>query len=112
MDYVRHYDSPLGGITLASDGEALTGLWFDGQKHFGSTLAAEYAEADRPVLREAARWLDRYFGDVCRRPTGEPAGPWFFEPKCQPCRSCGYQPITPRTPAWYDPGEDEKEEAK
>ena len=31
MDYKWHYDSPLGGITLASDGEALTGLWFDGQ---------------------------------------------------------------------------------
>lgn len=61
---------------------------------------------------KTCRWLDRYFGDVCRHPTGEPAGPWFFEPKCQPCRSCGYQPITPRTPAWDDPGEDEKEEAK
>ena len=25
MDFIRHYDSPLGGITLASDGEALVG---------------------------------------------------------------------------------------
>ena len=25
MDYTHHYDSILGGITLASDGEALTG---------------------------------------------------------------------------------------
>lgn len=57
------------------------------------------------------RWLDRYFGDVCRHPTGEPQGPWFYEPKCQPCRSCGYQPITPRTPAWDDPG-NEKEKKK
>ena len=32
MDYICHYDSPLGGITLASDGSALTGLWFEGQK--------------------------------------------------------------------------------
>ena len=31
MEYTHHYDSPLGGITLASDGNALTGLWFDGQ---------------------------------------------------------------------------------
>ena len=38
MDYISHYNSPLGGITLASDGEALTGLWFDGQKFFGDTL--------------------------------------------------------------------------
>ena len=31
MKYRSHYDSPLGGITLGSDGKALTGLWFDGQ---------------------------------------------------------------------------------
>ena len=42
MEYTHHYDSPLGGITLASNGEALTGLWFDGQKYFGSTLSADY----------------------------------------------------------------------
>ena len=33
-NYIYQYNSPLGGITLASDGETLTGLWFDGQKHF------------------------------------------------------------------------------
>ena len=36
MDYIHHYASPLGGITLASDGSALTGLWFDGQKYFAA----------------------------------------------------------------------------
>ena len=34
MEYTDHYISPLGGITMASDGEKLTGLWFDGQKYF------------------------------------------------------------------------------
>ena len=34
-DYVYHYLSPLGGITLSSNGTELTGLWFDGQKYFG-----------------------------------------------------------------------------
>ena len=38
MEYIYHYYSPLGGITIASDGKALTGLWFDGQKYFGSSL--------------------------------------------------------------------------
>lgn len=61
MDYTHHYDSPLGGITLASDGEALTGLWFDGQKHFAETLDPEHREKDLPVFAEAERWLDRYF---------------------------------------------------
>ena len=62
MDYIHHYDSPLGGITLACDGEALTGLWFDGQRYFGETLDPMHEEALLPVLGEAVRWLDLYFG--------------------------------------------------
>ena len=62
MDYLSHCSSPLGPITLASDGEALTGLWFDGQKHFGATLSPQRMELDLPVLQEARRWLDLYFG--------------------------------------------------
>ena len=61
MDYTRHYDSPLGGITLAGGGETLTGLWFDGQKHFAETLSAEHAARNLPVLDETVRWLDLYF---------------------------------------------------
>ena len=61
MDYLCHYDSPLGGITLSSDGDALKGLWFDGQKYFGAGLAAVYAEKPVPVHAEAMRWLDVYF---------------------------------------------------
>ena len=38
MQYTAAYASPLGGITLASDGESLCGLWFDGQKYFAATL--------------------------------------------------------------------------
>ena len=44
MEYIHHYHSPLGGITMASDGEVLTGLWFDGQKYFAVTLAKEHEE--------------------------------------------------------------------
>ena len=61
MDCIHHYASPLGGITLASDGEALTGLWFDGQKYFADTLQEEYKEKPLPVFREAERWLEIYF---------------------------------------------------
>ena len=47
---------------LASDGEALTGLWFDGQKYFGSTLGAPASPpAKLPVFDEARRWLGIYF---------------------------------------------------
>ena len=34
MYYINHYASPLGGITMASNGKKLTGLWFDQQKYF------------------------------------------------------------------------------
>lgn len=61
MAYIYKYNSPLGGITLASNGEALTGLWFDGQKYFGDTLPKEYEEKELPVFIEAKRWLDIYF---------------------------------------------------
>lgn len=62
MDYLSHYASPLGPITLSSDGEALTGLWFDGQKYFGATLSPEQMELDLPIFQETSRWLDLYFG--------------------------------------------------
>ena len=61
MEYTDHYISPLGGITMASDGEKLTGLWFDGQKYFADTLAEEHEERKLPVLDQTGRWLDIYF---------------------------------------------------
>ncbi len=61
MEFTHHYDSPLGGITLASDGDALTGLWFDGQKHFAATLSAVHGERALPVFAQADAWLDVYF---------------------------------------------------
>lgn len=64
MDYTWHYDSPLGGITMASDGKALTGLWFDGQKHFAETLLPEHQERLLPVFGDACRWLDLYLSGV------------------------------------------------
>lgn len=62
MDYTYHYQSPLGGITLSSNGTELTGLWFDGQKYFGDTLPKEYEEKTLPIFEQTARWLDIYFG--------------------------------------------------
>ena len=65
MIYVYRYESPLGGITVASDGTVVTGLWFDGQKYFGDTLPKQYEEKKLPVFEETKRWLDLYFaGEV------------------------------------------------
>ena len=62
MNYTAHYDSPIGGITLASDGVALTGLWFEGQKHYAAKLDPQHRECDdMSVFAETKRWLDSYF---------------------------------------------------
>ena len=63
MDCIHHYVSPLGGITMAGEENGLTGLWFDGQRHFAETLSPEHAVKMLPVFAEAKRWLDRYFSD-------------------------------------------------
>ena len=57
MDYTHHCRSPLGGITLASDGEALTGLWFDGQKYYAAALSGEHEERMLPVFEQTEAWL-------------------------------------------------------
>ena len=61
MDYKWHYDSPLGGITLASDGEALTGLWFDGQTYFADTMSDDSKKEELPIFVQTCHWLDIYF---------------------------------------------------
>lgn len=54
--------SPLGPLTLASDGRAITGLWLEGQKYFASTLAPHASAAPAlPVFHDAAAWLSAYF---------------------------------------------------
>lgn len=57
MTYTYHYDSPLGGITLSSNGTELTGLWFDGQKYFGDTLEEKYEEKSLPIFDQSVYWL-------------------------------------------------------
>ena len=61
MEYIHHYMSPLGGITIASDGEALTGLWFDGQKYFEANLSEEHEEKRLEIFDITDKWLDIYF---------------------------------------------------
>ena len=56
------YASPLGTLTLASDGEKLTGLWIAGQKYFAAGTPTNLPICgDLPVFLQARGWLDRYF---------------------------------------------------
>lgn len=62
MFYSTTYPSPIGDITLATDGENLVGLWMAGQKYFGETIPEKMTERDdQPVFHAAKNWLDRYF---------------------------------------------------
>lgn len=61
MEYIHHYNSPLGRIMLAADGQALTGLWFEGQKYFADKLDRNHEEKNLPVFAKAEQWLAIYF---------------------------------------------------
>lgn len=74
--YITRYASPLGLLTLASDGDHITGLWMEGQKYFAAGQSAQAQEKALPVFDLAAKWLDRYFKgeDPGRLPPLSPRG--------------------------------------
>lgn len=61
MIYTYPYFSPLGPMTLASDGAALIGAWFNGQKYFPKRLSLDSKEEKIAVLEQTQTWLERYF---------------------------------------------------
>ena len=63
MIYTYRYASQLGNITLTSNGESLTGLWFDEQKYFPHKLISESIESELPIFKQTVKWLDIYFSD-------------------------------------------------
>ena len=72
--------SPVGNITICSNGWALCGLWLEVQKYFGGSVEGETASVDvedDAVLKLCAKWLDAYFagdkpspGDLPLEPAG------------------------------------------
>lgn len=62
MFYSIYDSSPVGHLTMASDGNKIVGLWIEGQKYFFNTLSEQPEERnDFPVFQKAKDWLDRYF---------------------------------------------------
>lgn len=64
MDYISIYNSPLGEITLASDGTSITGLWFKEQKYFARTCSTDTTMKELPLFIETKKWLDLYFKGI------------------------------------------------
>ena len=60
--YIWKYETPEGfdHMWMSSDGEVLTGLWFEGSKDTGKQMR-HGTEKLLPVFEESARWLDIYF---------------------------------------------------
>lgn len=59
-NFLNEYLSPLGIIKLESDGEYLTGLWFDKSKDSNKHMVNnEYKNLS--IFDETKKWLDIYF---------------------------------------------------
>jgi len=62
MIYSTNYSSPIGSLTLASDGDNLIGLWTEDQKYFADSVTEKMTEKDDlPVFIKTIQWLDEYF---------------------------------------------------
>lgn len=61
MKYTTSYQTPLGQILLAADETGLTGLWFEGAKHYAAGLDPKHEEKELPVFETTRKWLDLYF---------------------------------------------------
>ena len=59
--YIDTYASPLGIITMSSNGKQLTGLWFEGQKYFDYPSGDRPQHLSLPIFDETRTWLDVYF---------------------------------------------------
>lgn len=80
MDYTTRHETPLSTVLIASDGASLVGLWFEGQRHFATTLRDAVEEKDDlPFFDEVRRWLDQYFAgtEPDFMPKTEPRGTDF-----------------------------------
>ena len=79
MDYYRTITSPLGDILLASDGSALTGLWFADSVTCPENADSGMQETELPVFEQTEEWLRIYFSgqDPHFRPKLSPHGTPF-----------------------------------
>lgn len=58
---INYYNSPFGKILLASNGSALTGLWFKNQKYYADTLSKEHMNAELSIFNETKNGLTFIF---------------------------------------------------
>lgn len=59
--YKSKLNSPLGILTLTSDGEQLTGLFIENQKYFLSGMTNLIQKDNLEIFNKTKNWLERYF---------------------------------------------------
>lgn len=70
------YESPLGILTLASDGAAVCGLWMADQKYHSAGMPESMKhDDDAPGFAEMRAWLDAYFAGKKPDPASVPLAP-------------------------------------
>ena len=61
MIYTCKINTPLAPITASAENNALTGLWFIGQKYYPSKTDSWINKPDYPVFKELKFWIKKYF---------------------------------------------------
>ncbi|MDR0365680.1 MAG: methylated-DNA--[protein]-cysteine S-methyltransferase [Bifidobacteriaceae bacterium] len=61
MIYSCQFDSPLGRLTGTAEQGAITGLWFDGQKHYPTAAESWEPNPGHLALTALGTWLEAYF---------------------------------------------------
>lgn len=63
MYYSTRYPSPIGEMLIVSDGDAICGAFFCGQKHFPS-FENLVQKDDLAIFDDVAEWFDDYFSGL------------------------------------------------
>lgn len=61
MRYRCELETPLGMMTAGAEDEALTGLWFNGQKHFPAGTEQWTPQQEHQLFQRLRLHLERYF---------------------------------------------------
>ncbi|MEL0539304.1 methylated-DNA--[protein]-cysteine S-methyltransferase [Staphylococcus debuckii] len=59
--YITDYQSPVGILTLETDGENLTGVYYEGQLNKDNPNLEKVNQDEQEIFKKVSIWLDAYF---------------------------------------------------
>lgn len=73
---IGHVGSPVGELTMASDGECLKGLWIKEQKYFPAGAGEQWTvDEEAEIFEKTREWLEKYFNGDSPDPDKLPLAP-------------------------------------